>query len=167
VFLTAIAGAGVTLALQGGAPALVTLLPAVLALAAIAAALHLGRARRGLLGGAVRAAAGHLRGRDTRLLGAVAWWAFDCAVLVAMFAAFGGGPAIAVIVLAYFVGQVGNTLPVPGAVSGGMVGIFIALGVTADLALVAVLSYRCVAIWLPAPFGVIALGGLRARLQAA
>ena len=37
--------------------------------------------------------------------------------------------AFAVVVLAYFVGQVGNTIPIPGAVSGGMVGVLVAFGV--------------------------------------
>jgi uncharacterized membrane protein YbhN (UPF0104 family) len=82
-------------------------------------------------------------------------------VLWAMLHALGAPPAVAVVVLAYFVGQVGNTIPVPGAVSGGMVGVLIAFGVQADLALSAVLAYRSVAIWLPAPIGLLALGGLR------
>ena len=64
-------------------------------------------------------------------------------------------------VLAYFVGQVANTIPIPGAVSGGMVGVLIAFGVETDLALASVLAYRSVAIWLPAPIGLIALAGLR------
>jgi hypothetical protein len=64
-------------------------------------------------------------------------------------------------VLAYFVGQVANTIPIPGAVSGGMVGVLLAFGVAPDLALASVLAYRSVAIWLPAPIGLIALGGLR------
>ena len=58
--------------------------------------------------------------------------AFDAAVLWAMLQAFGAAPAFAVVVLAYFVGQVGNTLPIPGAVSGGMAGVLIACGVPAD-----------------------------------
>jgi len=33
--------------------------------------------------------------------------------------------------------------------------------VEADLAIVAVLAYRAVAIWIPAPIGVVALGNLR------
>ena len=74
-----------------------------------------------------------------------------------MLDAFGTPPALAVVVLAYFVGQVANTLPVPGAVSGGMVGVLLAFGVDADLAVVSVLAYRAVAIWLPAPFGLRAL----------
>jgi hypothetical protein len=78
-----------------------------------------------------------------------------------MLHALGAPPSLAVVVLAYFVGQVANTLPIPGAVSGGMVGVLLAFGVEADLALASVLAYRSVAIWLPAPLGLVALGGLR------
>jgi uncharacterized membrane protein YbhN (UPF0104 family) len=46
-------------------------------------------------------------------------------------------------------------------VSGGMVGVLLAFGVEAELALASVLAYRAVAIWLPAPIGLAALGGLR------
>jgi len=99
------------------------------------------------------------------MLGALAWWAFDAAVLWAMLNAFGAPPSIAVVVLAYFVGQAGNTLPIPGAVSGGIVGILIAFGVGADVALVSVLAYRSVAIWLPAGIGLATLPSLRATLQ--
>jgi hypothetical protein len=102
-----------------------------------------------------------VRSGDPRLLGALAWWACDAAVLWAMLQALGAPPAIAVVVLAYFVGQVANTIPIPGAVSGGMVGVLLAFGVEADLALASVLAYRSVAIWLPAPIGLIALGSLR------
>ena len=42
-----------------------------------------------------------------------------------------------------------------------MVGVLLAFDVPADLALAAVLAYRSVAIWLPAPIGLVALGGLR------
>jgi uncharacterized membrane protein YbhN (UPF0104 family) len=117
-----------------------------------------------LLGSAVRDALGLLRRGDARLLGAPAWWAFDAAVLWATFQALGEPPALAVLAFAYFAGQVGNTIPLPGAVSGGMVGTLLAFGVAPDLALSAVLSYRAVAIWLPAPLGLAALGALRARV---
>ena len=117
--------------------------------------------RGGVLGAAVRDALALVRSGDPRLLGAPAWWAFDAAVLWAMLHALGAPPALAVLVLAYFVGQVGNTIPIPGAVSGGMVGVLLAFGVDADLALAAVLAYRAVAIWLPAPIGLAALGRLR------
>ena len=102
-----------------------------------------------------------MRSADLRLLGALAWWTFDAAVLWAMLHAFGAPPPFAVVVLAYFVGQVGNTIPIPGAVSGGIVGVLVAFAVAADLALVSVLAYRAIAIWLPAPIGLVALGSLR------
>jgi uncharacterized membrane protein YbhN (UPF0104 family) len=119
--------------------------------------------RRGtrLLGDATADAIALLRTADPRLLGAVAWWLFDAAVLGAMLSAFGAAPAVPVLVLAYFVGQVGNALPIPGAVSGGILGVLLAFGVQPDLALVSVLAYRCVAIWLPAPVGLVALTSLR------
>jgi hypothetical protein len=52
-------------------------------------------------------------------------------------------------------------MPIPGAVSSGMVGVLLAFGVDTDLALASVLGYRAVAIWLPAPIGLAALGRLR------
>jgi uncharacterized membrane protein YbhN (UPF0104 family) len=118
----------------------------------------------GALGGAVRTAVGLLRSADPRLLGAPAWWIFDGMVLWATFHTLGEPPALAILAFAYLAGQVGNTLPIPGAVSGGMVGTLLAFGVEADLALSSVLAYRAIAIWLPAPVGLVALGALRARI---
>jgi uncharacterized membrane protein YbhN (UPF0104 family) len=174
VFLGAIAGAGTLLVLTGEGPLALTALPAGLAFLAIALGLvAAARTWRGsgrihtsaaVLREAVREALGLLRRPDPRLLGALAWWTFDAAVLFAMLDAFGAPPAFAVVVLSYFVGQVGNTIPIPGAVSGGMVGVLLAFGVEADLALVSVLAYRSVAIWLPAPAGLLALRGLRRTL---
>jgi uncharacterized membrane protein YbhN (UPF0104 family) len=117
-----------------------------------------------LLGGSIREALGLLRSGDARLLGAPAWWAFDAAVLWATFHALGEPPSLAVLAFAYFAGQVGNTIPIPGAVSGGMVGTLLAFGVAPDLALTSVLAYRAVAIWLPAPIGLVGLTALRARI---
>jgi uncharacterized membrane protein YbhN (UPF0104 family) len=174
VFLGSIAVAGTLLAVRGDGPLLLTALPAAVAglamlLGLAAAALRFdggGRVRSaaGVLGGGVRDALGLLRSGDPRVLGAIAWWAFDMAVLWAMLHAFGAPPALAVVVLAYFVGQVGNTLPIPGAVSGGLVGVLLAFGVSPDLAIVSVLAYRAIAIWIPAPIGLLALTGLRRTL---
>jgi putative heme transporter len=113
------------------------------------------------LGTGIRDAFALLRSGDPRLLGALAWWGFDAAVLFAMLHALGTPPAFAVVVLGYFVGQVANTIPIPGAVSGGMVGVLLAFHVDPALAVAAVLAYRSVAIWLPAPIGLAALSGLR------
>ena len=88
------------------------------------------------------------------------------AVLYAMLNAFGSPPPFQLVVLAYFLGQVGNTLPIPGAVSGGIVGALLAFGVDADLAIVSVLAYRAIAIWVPAPIGLVALSALRKTIAA-
>ena len=174
VFLLSIALSGALLALGlGGDGGHVTIaavagLGATLAmgLAVAAAALRptgtgrIGRAAA-TLGEGVRNALVFLREADPRLLGAPLWWAFDAAVLYGMLNAFGAPPAIAVVVLGYFVGMVAHTIPLPGAVSGGMVGVLLAFGVEADLALASVLAYRALAIWLPAPVGLAALGSLR------
>jgi len=105
-----------------------------------------------------------VRAGDAGLAGAIMWWAFDIAVLWACFEAFGAAPAIAVVVVAYFVGTLANTLPLPGGiggVEGGMVGALVAFGVDPALALVAVLAYRGFAFWLPIVPGVIAYLTLR------
>lgn len=93
------------------------------------------------------------------LLGAVGWFAFDIAVLWACLAAFGDVPPAGVVVMAYFVGLVANTLPIPGgigAVEGGMIGALIAFGVDGGHAIVGVLSYRAFAFWLPMIPGAVA-----------
>jgi uncharacterized membrane protein YbhN (UPF0104 family) len=118
------------------------------------------------LGGAVRDAMSIVRRPDARLSGALAWWGFDLFVLWATFNAFGAPPAATVLVLGYFLGQVANTVPLPGAASGGMVGAFLALGMPAEVVLPAVLAYRAIAIWTPVPAGAAALAGLRRRVRA-
>jgi uncharacterized protein (TIRG00374 family) len=112
------------------------------------------------------------RDRDT-LLGTAAYWGFNIAVLWASFKAFGASPPLGVMVMAYYVGMLGNLLPLPGGVGGvdgGMIGAFIAFGVDDGLAVVAVLTYRAFAFWLPTIPGAIAYFQLRktvARWRAA
>jgi putative heme transporter len=117
------------------------------------------------LASGVRTAIDLVRARHWGLLGALAWWAFDIAVLWACFHAFGSEtPPIAVIVMGYYVGQIANVLPLPGGiggVEGGMIGAFIAFDVSGGLAVVAVLAYRAFAFWLPTIPGVIAYIQLR------
>ncbi len=117
-----------------------------------------------LIGDAVDEACQLVRQRDARLVGAIAYWAFDAAVLWAMLHAFGSSPVLPVVALAYFVGQIANTLPIPGSVSGGITGALIAFGVPAEVALPSVLAYRAVAVWLPSPVAVAAIPALRATL---
>src|SRR4051794_13336205 len=117
VFLAAVAVTGTVEALDGK-PLALTVLPAGVAtlgmLLALASVLvPVGRGGRmlraaGVFGEAMRHALGHVRSLDARLLGAFAWWGFDMFVLWAMLHAFGSPPPVQVVVLAYFLGQVGN-----------------------------------------------------------
>jgi len=112
----------------------------------------------------VRTALGLVRSGDPALLGTIAWWALNIAILWACFHAFGSAPAQAVIVMAYFVGMLGNLLPLPGGVGGvdgGMIGAFTAFGVNVELSVVAVLAYRAFAFWLPTLPGAVAYLQLR------
>lgn len=112
----------------------------------------------------VRTAIGLLRCRDPGLLGAVAWWGFDICVLWAMFHAFGSPPPFTVIWMAYFLGMLGNLLPLPGGlggVEGGMIGAFAAFGVDFNLAVASVLAYRAISFWLPTVPGAVAYFQLR------
>jgi uncharacterized protein (TIRG00374 family) len=116
----------------------------------------------------IRTAIALVRSRDPALLGAIGWWGFDIAVLWACFHAFGVVPPKAVIVMAYFVGMVGNTLPLPGGiggVDGGMIGAFSAFGVPVEASVVAVLAYRGIAFWLPTIPGGVAYLQLRRTVQ--
>jgi uncharacterized membrane protein YbhN (UPF0104 family) len=117
-----------------------------------------------LIGHAVRDAIGLVRSGDLRLAGAAAYWMFDAAVLWAMLHAFGSPPVLPIVALAYLVGQVANTLPIPGSVSGGIAGVLLAFGVPVGLALPAVLAYRTLAVWLPLPAAITAIPGLRATI---
>ena len=183
--------------LPGGGSFAITILPAIfgglvialfLALTLIpgdierrlgAWAAHRGHRRRGarllarlitlpaLAASGVRGALAVVRSRDPLALGAVAWWGFDIATLWSSFQAFGGAPAISVVVMAYFVGMFANVLPLPGGiggVDGGMIGAFLAFGVNASVVVVAVLVYRAFAFWLPTVPGAIAYVQLRRRV---
>jgi uncharacterized protein (TIRG00374 family) len=116
----------------------------------------------------MRDAIAHLRSRDPALLGAILFWAFQILVLWAAFKAFGDAPPAAVLVQAFFVGMLGNLLPMPGGVGGvegGMIASFVAFGVDGGLAVVAVLVYRAFTFWLPLIPGVIAYFQLRRTIE--
>jgi uncharacterized protein (TIRG00374 family) len=101
------------------------------------------------------------------LSGTVVYWAFDIAALWAGFRAFGSNAPLAVLVLAYFVGQLANALPIPGGiggVEGGMIGAFIAFGVNGSTAVLAVLAYRLISFWLPVLPGSVAYLQLRSTV---
>ena len=177
--------------MPGPAPFAITVVPALAALIVIALALGLSRvppdlqrrlegfARRGgrlariaqrlanapaAFSAGMREAMCHVRERDPALLGAVAYWGCNIAVLWACFHAFGEPPALGVIIMGYFVGFLGNLLPLPGGiggVDGGMIGAFAAFGVPISLVVPAVLAYRIFTFWLPTIPGAIAYFQLR------
>jgi len=112
----------------------------------------------------IRTAIELVRSRNPGLLGAPAWWGFDICVLWVSFYAFGSPPPFTVVWMAYFVGTLGNLLPLPGGlggVEGGMIGAFAAFGVNVELAVLAVLTYRAISFWLPTIPGAIAYFQLR------
>jgi uncharacterized membrane protein YbhN (UPF0104 family) len=173
--------------LPGGGSAALTLLPGLVALGVVAAVLTAAatsgrlvarapeRIRRRLepaadtVMGGVHEALVVLRRRDPGLIGGAMWWAFDIAVLWACFNAFGTAPAIAVVVLGYFLGLVGNALPFLGSVGGvdgGMIGALVALGGDPGTTVVAVVVYRLISCWLPAIPGAFAYVQLRRRTAA-
>lgn len=121
-----------------------------------------------LAGNAMRTAFAIARHRPVVMLGAIAWWFFDISVLWATFHAFGAPPPVATIVLCYFLGMLGNLLPLPGGVGGkegGMVGAFAACGVSPSLAVLAVLSYQVISTYLPVLPGLGAYVLLRRRMK--
>ena len=116
----------------------------------------------------MREALHHIASRDPALLGAIFFWGFQIAALWAAFHAFGDAPPTAILVTAFFVGMLGNLLPLPGGiggVDGGMIGAFAAFGVDAGLAVVAVLTYRGFTFWLPTLPGIVAYLQLRRTVE--
>jgi putative heme transporter len=177
--------------LPGRAPWTLTVVPAAIAAGVIVAAFALGalpadleRRIRGAAGtrrrgrrllarlaaapatirDAVGSAVELVRGGNIGVVGAIGYWAFDIATLWASLHAFGSPPSIPVIVMAYFIGQLANALPLPGGiggVEGGMIGALVAFGTTASLALLGVLAYRLISFWLPTLPGAVAYLRLR------
>jgi uncharacterized membrane protein YbhN (UPF0104 family) len=109
-----------------------------------------------------------IRARDWRLAGAVGYWLFDNLVLYACLAGFGHAPSFWVVAMAYLVGMLANSLPVPGgfvAVEGGLVGMLLLFHVRpASLVVAAVIVYRAISLWLPAVIGSLAFLGLRREI---
>jgi uncharacterized membrane protein YbhN (UPF0104 family) len=164
---------------------LLTLLPAAAAVATIVGTLALaGWARRAAgarrmkhgraavvliaVSGGVQDAVRLIGEHDWRLLGAVGYWLFDNLVLYACLAAFGHAPTFWVVAMAYLVGMLANSLPVPGgfvAVEGGIVGMLLLFGARpASVAIAAVVVYRAISLWIPALIGSVAFVSLRREI---
>ena len=108
-----------------------------------------------------------VRGRSWKLLGAVAYYVFDNAVLWAAFKAFGHtDPPIATLAIAYLIGSAAASIPVPagiGLVEGGMLGLLVLFGAPALCAGIAVLAYRAVSTGLTLAAGGAAFLTIRRR----
>jgi uncharacterized membrane protein YbhN (UPF0104 family) len=178
---------------EGGAAGphkvLLTLLPAGIAFAVILVAWlarddptdeHARSVRHGWSIGGARsirggAAEAHrlLASLNWQLVGAVAYYACDNAVLWATFHAYGHTPPVSIVVMGYLLGSLVGALPLPagiGIVEGGMIGALVLYGAPAAPAAAAVLLYRAVSLALPVGLGALACrgwgpaaGGRRAR----
>jgi uncharacterized membrane protein YbhN (UPF0104 family) len=173
-----ILGLGMAAGIFGGPASLaLTLLPALIAIAAVVAVLASGRwagaaqerlaARRGAdarmprvlgaLAGGVEEALVLLRRHDPWLiLGLIGYLVFDVLILVCTFHAFGTVPPMAVIWIGYLIGELGGLIPVPGGIGGvdlGLVGALALYRVPVGAATAAVLAYRVIALWVPAVVG--------------
>jgi uncharacterized membrane protein YbhN (UPF0104 family) len=172
-------------AIPGSRDALLTLLPAAAALASVAGTLAVAAwARRAAstrrlkggrvavalvaVSGGVQDAVQLIREHDWRLLGAVGYWLFDNLVLYACLAAFGHTPSFWVVAMAYLVGMLANSIPVPGgfvAVEGGLVAMLLLFDVRpAAVVIAAVIAYRAISLWVPAVVGSLAFLSLRREI---
>jgi uncharacterized protein (TIRG00374 family) len=171
-----------------------TLLPALIAALSILGALLVGRAAMSLhlrlqraeahaaskrtsavlralvaIADGVGEAVALLREANTWLIvGLIAYLVFDLMVLWATFRAFGPAPPLAIIWIAYLIGELGGLIPVPGGIGGidaGLLGTFVLYGVSLTSAASAVLAYRAIALWVPAVFGAAAFIVLRRTLR--
>lgn len=173
--------------LPGSTDPLLTLLPAAAAALTIVATIATAEwARRGaarrlgsrgrmfvaltaLSGGVFDALSLIRASRDWRLLGAVGYWLFDVATLYACLLAYGPAPSFWVVAMAYLVGMLANSLPIPAglvAVEGGLFGMLLLFGVRpGSLVLAAVVTYRALSLWIPALIGSAAFLSLRRELD--
>ena len=98
-----------------------------------------------------------LREGNAWLIGGIlAYLVFDMMILWATFRAFGAAPPVAILGIAYLIGELGGLIPVPGGIGGvdaGLVGTFVLYHVPITAAASAVLAYRAIALWVPAVVG--------------
>ena len=114
------------------------------------------------LSGGVFDALGLIRAGATGVCwGRSAYWLFDIAALYACLLAYGPAPSFWVVAMAYLVGMLANSLPIPAgliAVEGGLFGMLLLFGVRpGSLVLAAVVTYRAISLWVP---GADRLGGV-------
>jgi uncharacterized protein (TIRG00374 family) len=181
-------------AFSGETNLLLTLLPASIAAMSIVAALLAGRAAAGLharlrrreeagssrrmtvvlktlvaVADGVNEAVALLREGNALLIGGlIAYLACDVMILWASFRAFGPAPPLAIVWIAYLIGELGGLIPVPGGIGGieaGLVGTLVLYHVPITAAGSAVLAYRAIALLVPALVGSVAFVMLRRVLR--
>jgi uncharacterized membrane protein YbhN (UPF0104 family) len=105
------------------------------------------------------------RGSLKPVLGAIAYLGFDVLVLWGAFIAihYHPAPGFAVVLMAYIIGALGGSLPLPAGVGsiGGMVGMLILYGVGHNAAVAAVVLYQAIGQLVPLIGGAIAYLFLR------
>ena len=110
-----------------------------------------------------------LREGNAWLIGGIlAYLLFDMMILWATFRAFGAAPPLAILSIAYLIGELGGLIPIPGGIGGvdaGLVGTFVVYNVPITVAASAVLAYRAIALWVPAILGSAAFVSLRRTLR--
>jgi uncharacterized protein (TIRG00374 family) len=102
------------------------------------------------------------------ICGLIAYLAFDVMVLYATFRSLGSAPPLAILWMAYLIGELGGLIPVPGGIGGvdaGLVGTLALYNVSLASATGAVLAYRAIALWIPALIGGAAFLALRRTLR--
>ncbi|HEX3909627.1 MAG TPA: lysylphosphatidylglycerol synthase transmembrane domain-containing protein [Solirubrobacteraceae bacterium] len=178
----------------GESDLLLTLVPALIAMGGIGLALLAGRiAKRwsaridarvegepskrelvlvkglGAVGDGVQEALALLReGNVILILGLIAYLAFDVMIVWATFHSLGPAPPLAILWIAYLIGELGGLIPVPGGIGGvdaGLVGTLALYDVSLTSATGAVLAYRAIALWVPAVVGGLAFLLLRRTLR--
>lgn len=123
----------------------------------------------GAISGGVKESLVLLREHDLSLLvGLLGYLLFDVMILWATFRAFGSAPPVAIIGMAYLIGELGGLIPVPGGLGGvdlGLVGTLVLYHVPVGEATAAVLAYRALALWIPAVLGSVAFLALKRSLS--
>jgi lysylphosphatidylglycerol synthase-like protein len=170
----------------GEANLLLTLLPAAVAAIGIAAALLIARrasnyaerlqAKHPKIATSITTLADAVadtrtlfhRGGWTSVLGAVVYLALEVLVLWSAFLAIHAHPVpgFAVVVMAYIIGALGGSLPLPASIGtiGGIAGMLIVYGVDHNPAVAAVLLHQAIGLLVPLTGGAIAYTNLRRQL---
>ena len=123
----------------------------------------------GALADGVRESVALLReGNALLIAGLLAYLVFDVMILWASFHALGSAPPVAILALAYLIGELGGLIPVPGGLGGvdaGLVGTLLLYHVSITSAAGAVLAYRAIGLLVPAVLGGAAFLTLRRTLR--